>query len=86
LDGSIVLIVDGNPWDPFVRWLQGIGLVGDGVLHVDAILTLVAGHDVRDVGDLMIGGALVGNALIIYAGIVGLDAVHEVELLEWALD
>lgn len=37
LDGSIVLVVDSNPWDPLVSWGEGFGLDGDGVLHGDGI-------------------------------------------------
>jgi hypothetical protein len=86
LDGLIVLVVDCNPWDPLVRWGQGVGLDGDGVLHGDGIRTLVAAQDISDVGDLAIGGALVGNTLIISSDIVSLHAVHEIERLEWTLD
>lgn len=86
LDGLIVLVVDGHPWNPLVRWGQGLSLDGDLVLHGDGIGTIVAGHDISDVGDLSRGSALVGNSLIISSDIVELHAVHEVERLHWALD
>jgi hypothetical protein len=69
-----------------VRWGQGGGLDGDGVLHGDGIGTLVAAQDVSDVGDLVIGAALVGNALIVSSDIVALHAVHEIEGLHRAFD
>lgn len=86
LHSLVILVIDSNPWDPFVWWVEGLGLEGDLVLKSGSISSLVAGHDIVEVSELSFGSTLGGNTLVIGSSIKSLDTVQEIEVLDWALN
>lgn len=86
LHSLVVFVIDSNPWNPFVWWVEGLGLEGDLVLKSSSISTLVAGHDFVEVFDLSFVSTLGGNTLVIGSSIKSLDTVQEIEELDWALN
>ena len=79
LDVIGVDTLSNNPWDVSVRWGKSLGSLGNFVLELNGILTVVARKNIFDLINFGGGGTGFSEVLIVRSGIRSLNAVDELE-------